>query len=159
MNTFPIPDAALAQHSAILGKTDLPKYKRDPRKILCVRDCAHCGLPFPVARKFPDARFCSRRCGLKAVLPADHNARVARATAKHRGDVQRGRGAGKSYPKLYGRHAHRVVAEEKIGRALTPGEVVHHADEDKLNYAADNLEVLPSQSDHAKRHSLGHGSR
>lgn len=141
----------LAQHVAVLGNK-LPAYKRDPRKLLCLRDCAHCGGEFAVARKFPDTRFCSRKCGLAATLPADHNARVARATAKRRGDVQRGRGAGKSYPKLYGQHAHRAVAEQKIGRALRRGEVVHHIDDDKLNYSPDNLEVLPSQSEHMRRH-------
>lgn len=132
--------------------TALPAYKRDPRNILCTRTCAHCGDAFPVVKKFPDARFCSRKCGLAATLPPDHNARVSRESAKRRGDKQRGRGAGKSYPKLYGRHAHRVVAEEKIGRPLRPGEIVHHVDENKQNYAPDNLDVLPSQSEHARRH-------
>ena len=94
MTAYPIPEAALAHHTAVLGKTgsDLPAYKRDPRKILCIRACAHCQSDFPVAKKFPDARFCSRRCGLAATLPPDHNARVARASAKKRGDSQRGRG-------------------------------------------------------------------
>ena len=144
-----IPEAALGQHIAV------PAYKRDPRRILCMRNCAHCGCEFPVAKKFPKARFCSRKCGLKATLPPDHNARISRDSAKQRGDKQRGRGAGKSYPKLYGRHAHRVVAEQKLGRPLLPGEIVHHEDENKLNYSADNLEVLPSQAEHARLHFLG----
>ena len=92
---------------------------------------------------------------LLAVNPPDHNAKVARSTAKARGDKLRGRGAGKSYPKLNGRHAHRVVAEQKIGRKLEPGEIVHHKDENKLNYSARNLKVLPSQSVHAKLHGFG----
>lgn len=50
---------------------------------------------------------------------------------------------------------HRVVAEQNIGRLLLPTEIVHHLDEDKDNFHPDNLEVLQSQTEHAKRHS-GH---
>ena len=64
------------------------------------------------------------------------------------------KGEGKAYKKIHGRHAHRVVAEEKIGRPLEKGEVVHHKDENKLNNDPDNLEVLESQSEHAKLHMV-----
>jgi hypothetical protein len=60
---------------------------------------------------------------------------------------------GKSYKRISGRHLHRIVAEAKLGRALLPGEVVHHKDENKRNNHPDNLEVLPSQSVHAKLHA------
>lgn len=158
-----IPKDILTQHVAVLGKTGsgkpLPAYKNDPRLILCHRTCGYCGEQFPVAKKFPDARFCSRRCGLAATLPPDHNARVARDSAVIRGDKQRGRGAGKTYRKRNGRHEHRVVAEESIGRPLAPNEVVHHADGDKQNNAPRNLTVLPSQSEHAKIHDSLQGRR
>jgi hypothetical protein len=64
----------------------------------------------------------------------------------------RGRGEGKSYPKLNGRHAHRAIAEKKIGRPLRRGEIVHHEDENRLNYDENNLEVLASQSEHMRLH-------
>jgi hypothetical protein len=140
-----IPEAALAQ---------LPAYKRDPKNILCLRACEHCTVDFPVAKKFPEARFCSRKCGLAATLPPDHNARIARETATRRGDKLRGRGEGKSYPKLNGRHAHRVAAEMKLGRPLMPGEIAHHIDEDKLNPAPDNIDVM-TQAAHASLHFKG----
>ena len=37
-----------------------------------------------------------------------------------RGDQQRDRGDGKTYTKRLGRHEHRVIAKEKIGRPLQP---------------------------------------
>lgn len=73
-------------------------------------------------------------------------------TAKLRGDLQRGRGEGKTYTKLYGRHEHRVVMEQKLGRELLPGEIVHHIDHNKKNNHPDNLMVM-TQSEHARLHS------
>jgi hypothetical protein len=58
----------------------------------------------------------------------------------------------KSYPKQNGRHVHRAVAEQKLGRSLQPGETVHHKDGNKQNFAPDNLEVLTGQSAHARIH-------
>lgn len=137
----------------------LPAYKRDPRKILCQRACLNCGVTFPVAKKFPAARFCSRKCGLASTLPADHNAKIARESARRRGDALRGTGRGATYRKLGGRHEHRVVAEAAIGRPLRPGEVVHHRDGDIRNNAPSNLDVLPSQGAHARLHDSLHTNR
>lgn len=39
-------------------------------------------------------------------------------------------------------YEHRVVAEQKIGRAIAPGEHVHHIDGNKTNNDPANLEVL-----------------
>jgi hypothetical protein len=60
---------------------------------------------------------------------------------------------GKSYPKINGRHAHRVIAERKLGRTLRQGEIVHHEDRNRLNYAEDNLNVLPNQAAHIREHA------
>lgn len=67
--------------------------------------------------------------------------------------LELGLGEDKAYKKYLGRHVHRIEAEKKIGRKLRPGEIVHHKDNNRLNNAHDNLEVLPSQSEHAKLHS------
>ncbi len=72
-----------------------------------------------------------------------------------RGHEQRGKGEGRTYPKLLGRHEHRQVMETLLGRPLKPGEVVHHLDGDKRNNDPDNLVVLPSQSAHCKAHDFG----
>lgn len=58
----------------------------------------------------------------------------------------------KAYPKIRGRHVHRIVAEKMLGRKLKVGEVVHHKDGDKQNYNPTNLEIFSSQSEHAKVH-------
>jgi hypothetical protein len=49
---------------------------------------------------------------------------------------------------------HRSVLEQKLGRTLKPGEVVHHRNEDKLDNRPENLEALPSQSVHMILHHL-----
>lgn len=47
---------------------------------------------------------------------------------------------------------HRVLMENKIGRLLEPGEIVHHADENRRNDDPSNL-VLMRNSEHSKHHA------
>jgi hypothetical protein len=51
---------------------------------------------------------------------------------------------------------HRLVIEEKIGRYLTPKEVVHHIDENKQNNNIDNLKIFDNCGYHLNYH-LGRG--
>ena len=48
---------------------------------------------------------------------------------------------------------HVIIAEKHLGRKITPNEVVHHIDGDKLNNCITNLEVM-SRSEHARLHAL-----
>lgn len=43
---------------------------------------------------------------------------------------------------------HRLVMEEKLGRYLEPGEVVHHKDDNRQNNHPDNLELFSSNGEH-----------
>lgn len=63
-----IPEKVLAQHLVMLKAGVLPKYKRDPRKILCVRECARagCGNEFLVAKKYPMEGFAQHWARRKA---------------------------------------------------------------------------------------------
>lgn len=49
-------------------------------------------------------------------------------------------------------YEHRLVAEQKLGRRLLPGEIAHHIDENKENNAPENIEVLASRSAHMTEH-------
>ena len=47
----------------------------------------------------------------------------------------------------------RFIMEQKLGRILRPDEEVHHKDEDSLNDAEDNFEVI-STAEHARLHAI-----
>lgn len=78
--------------------------------------------------------------------------RMTLETRKKLRTARLGSGEGKSYEKLFGKHLHRIVAEEKLGRKLLPGEVVHHIDGNKRNNDPGNLMVFSSQEEHAAWH-------
>ena len=44
---------------------------------------------------------------------------------------------------------HRYVMEQKLGRKLLRSEMVHHIDEDSLNNAIDNLQLVTASEHHA----------
>lgn len=49
-------------------------------------------------------------------------------------------------------NVHILVAEQKLGRPLKKGEVVHHIDGNKHNNTPENLQVCPSQKAHMEIH-------
>ncbi len=110
------------------------------------RQCELCGSSFLYRPEHEGrARFCSMSCRSKT---------VARSNAAARGDAQRDRGEGRTYRKRNGRHEHRLVAEQTLGRPLKAGEIVHHIDGNIRNNDPSNLQVM-TQAEHMRAHGLG----
>lgn len=106
---------------------------------------------------------CACGCGGSTVAKfvSGHNTRLIDAKEQSRrgrmndGSAKRDRGACRGYRKVRQRHEHRVVAERMLGRALQPGEIVHHIDHNKRNNDPSNLQVM-TQSEHARLHFKKH---
>ncbi len=58
-----------------------------------------------------------------------------------------------TYRKVFGRHEHRIVAENMIGRSLKKSEVVHHINGDIRDNRPENLQVM-TRKEHAELHLL-----
>lgn len=109
-----------------------------------VHKCEGCGKQYSVAaHRIAVTRFCSRACA---------NPVISKEYAPKRGDLLRGTGKRTKYLKLNNRHMHRVVMEKKLGRALRPGEVVHHIDGNSWNNDPKNL-MVTTQSEHVRIHA------
>jgi len=107
------------------------------------KECLVCGTSFGVQPyRAASALYCCAHC---------RQTGIARSTAVKRADSLRNRGGNKTYKKWFGKHLHRVVAEQILGRQLNRHEVVHHRDGNKLNNDPSNLEIT-TQPDHINAH-------
>jgi hypothetical protein len=117
------------------------KHYRQHLAVLRMKDCL-CGCGWPTSYTFV----------------AGHNTKLLTGEEQRRrarmndGSALRDTGSADWYRKVRGRHEHRAVMEQHLGRKLTRSEIVHHKDGDKKNNAITNLEVM-TQSEHAKLHA------
>lgn len=79
--------------------------------------------------------------------------RMTESTKAKMRECHLGKGECKGYSKIYGKLAHRVIAEEMLGRKLKPEEVVHHRDANRYNNSPENLVVFPTAGDHTRHHN------
>ena len=116
--------------------------------------CDECGVEIkipPSQFKRSKNHFCSRKCHMVFMNRELNPTRMTDEVREKIRNARLGTGKSKSYEKTYGKHTHRIVAEQKIGRKLEKGEIVHHIDGNKRNNSPCNLMVM-TQSEHARLH-------
>jgi hypothetical protein len=110
------------------------------------------GAHFKGVPKSPDQR--AKMSAARKRFWDDHPDRTMHRIKVSQAKRKAGTRDGRPYVYVIGRGyvaEHVIVAETTAGRAILPGEHVHHKDGDKANNHPDNLEIL-AHSEHGKIH-------
>ena len=124
------------------------------RQTRVATNCQYCGKEFRVKPSVLNrgfGKYCSRVCRGKATRCLTGN-----IEATYDGHTYYISTLG--YPYFYSRllgelSVHRYVARRILRKPLPKGAVVHHIDEDRLNFSNDNLVVLQDNSEHTGLHA------
>lgn len=122
--------------------------------------CAGCGKEiwkYPSQLRRSKEHFCSRACHMAKMNAELNPYRMTDDVRSALSLSKRGTGERRTYEKTNGRHVHRLVAEQILGRKLLPGEVVHHINSDKRDNRPENIMVFKNQAEHARWHKLHDG--
>lgn len=128
-----------------------PSQMKNKKMAFCSRECQ---ARYRSKKYNPDGRPITKRPDLSE-YNRQHNA--YRMTPEVREKLSQARadtGSADSYRKRHGRHEHRIVAEQILGRPLRKGEVVHHINRDKRDNRPENLMIFENQAEHARWHKL-----
>lgn len=120
--------------------------------------CDTCKRPFRSPAK-DRRKFCSRPCAVVGKTYRGNQNQWGKDNPNWRGGrVKHSKGYIYVYAPWHPRASngyvleHILVAEEKLGRFLKPGETVHHEDENKQNNHPNNIEIFPTTGAHTKHH-------
>jgi len=131
--------------------------------------CDYCGAVFEKKGRLYTKNFCCRNhldeWNRKRMSEFNQTGNPLNSTegwtAERRAESRRrnlGKGENRAYKKVYGKHAHRVVAEMILGRGLLPDEVVHHKNGDRTDNRPENIDVM-TRAGHASLHMREYWAR
>lgn len=126
------------------------------------RKCIICKIDFEYYERVGYKNIvCSRACN------GQHQKNIGNRPPAYRGDKHPSWKGGRSIHLVHGRtpywrinvdgkrvYEHRYVMERKLGRKLSPHEIVHHIDHDSTNNNPSNLQLM-TWSEHTLHHHVG----